>query len=402
MSIKTFKSVAPILASTTSICLTGIHGIGKSSLGRWLRKELQRSNPDLLGEFPLIDRRLSQQTSGDLIGLPSTKGDVTKFNPPDWFKMACDRPCFLLLDELNRALPEVMQAAFQIVLDRELNGWRLHPETRVMTGVNNSGSYTVEQLDPALIDRFWFVNLVATVEDWIDWAEEKPEEGSIQAMLNMTTNIDRSIIDFISQNSNWLDPFVDDDPTFKGPSRRSWERCSNDIVKAKLINFNGQQNEKMLYALCQGYVGLEAAIAYTQYVSDKHGKFTGRDVIENFDKFKHILVDVGTERRNSTIEQMVKYLFELDDRQLVDDDGKRYVLTQEQKTNIKKFVELLEENNDGELIVSFWKKTVQDGEKRLVVAQDLHPIIGQNVVDVFLRAKNDKTAAAASSGENKS
>ena len=113
MSIKTFLSVANVLPGTTSVLLRGPHGIGKSQVVRKVAEGFG---------LEVIDRRLSQMTEGDMIGLPSTDGEVTRFNPPEWFKRACVAPVALFLDELNRATPEVMQAAFQVVLDRELNG----------------------------------------------------------------------------------------------------------------------------------------------------------------------------------------------------------------------------------------------------------------------------------------
>ena len=134
MSIQTFIKVASKLPIETSILLRGSHGIGKSQVVRQMAA---------LFSLPVIDRRLSQMSEGDMIGLPSTDGEVTRFNPPDWYKQACAKPMCLFLDELNRATPEVMQAAFQIVLDRELNGWKLHPQTRVYAAVNSSAAYTV-------------------------------------------------------------------------------------------------------------------------------------------------------------------------------------------------------------------------------------------------------------------
>ena len=158
MSIKTFLTVSEVLPVETSILIRGPHGIGKSQVVRQVAKHFN---------LPVVDRRLSQMTEGDMIGLPSTDGEVTRFNPPDWYKNACTKPICLFLDELNRATPEVMQAAFQIVLDRELNGWKLHPETRVYAAINHSAAYTVNEMDPALLDRFWTIDLEPTVEDWL-------------------------------------------------------------------------------------------------------------------------------------------------------------------------------------------------------------------------------------------
>src|SRR5574343_250038 len=145
MSVETFVKVAASLPANVSVLLRAKHGVGKSQLVRQLK--------DIISERTgikfkaVIDRRLSQLSEGDIIGLPSTDGNVTRFNPPDWFKTACERPCCLFLDELNRATNEVMQASFQIILDRELNGWKLHPQTRVYSAINLSSSYSVNEVD---------------------------------------------------------------------------------------------------------------------------------------------------------------------------------------------------------------------------------------------------------------
>lgn len=386
MSIQSFKEIAPLLSESTSICLKGIHGIGKSSLGKQLRNYIKKQRGDELGEFPFIDRRLSQQTSGDLLGLPSTKTETTRWNPPDWYKQACDQPCFLQLDELNRALPEVMQAAFQIILDRELNGWKLHPKTRIMTGINTGNLYTINEMDPALVDRFWFVELVATVNDFLIWAREVPESDSVQASLKMQKNIHDSITDFISHNSVWLDPSVSEEPSSKSTSRRSWEKLSNNIVEAKMFSDDGVCVDKeKLYLLSQGYVGIEAAIAYSQFVNDVFGRFNGKDIVNNYKDVKKLVENAGTERRNAAIEQIISYMFELDDAKTVNDEGKQVILSSQQRENIKQFVDTLEKNNDSELILSFWQKATVHGSERLVLAQVLHSIMKQQVLNVFLK-----------------
>ena len=116
-----------------SVLLRGAHGIGKSQVVRQIAKGFG---------LQVTDRRLSQMSEGDMIGLPSTDGEVTRFNPPEWYKDACTHARCLFLDELNRGLVGVLNGMFQIVLDRELgNGpdgkpMRLHPDTQVIAAVN--------------------------------------------------------------------------------------------------------------------------------------------------------------------------------------------------------------------------------------------------------------------------
>ena len=161
MDIKTLTSTIRFLPADISVLVRGPHGIGKSQVAAQLAADEGKT---------LIDRRLSQMSEGDMVGLPELVDGVTRFCPPDWYARACKEPTVLLLDELNRATPEVMQAAFQIVLDRELNGHRLHEGTRVVACINASAEYEVNEMDPALLDRFWVCDLEPSDEDWLTWA----------------------------------------------------------------------------------------------------------------------------------------------------------------------------------------------------------------------------------------
>ena len=62
MNIKTFTNIASSLPADVSVLVRGPHGIGKSHIFRQIA--------DSFG-VDLIDRRLSQMTEGDIIGLPS-------------------------------------------------------------------------------------------------------------------------------------------------------------------------------------------------------------------------------------------------------------------------------------------------------------------------------------------
>ena len=78
MDIKTFLKVAPALPPDIAILVRGPHGIGKSQLFRQVAEKLGFSQADF------IDRRLSQMTEVDLLGLPELTDGVTRFAPPDW------------------------------------------------------------------------------------------------------------------------------------------------------------------------------------------------------------------------------------------------------------------------------------------------------------------------------
>jgi MoxR-like ATPase len=60
--------------------------------------------------LPVVERRASQMTEGDLLGLPDTATrsingrKATTWNAPDWLVTACEQPVLLFLDEVDRAL----------------------------------------------------------------------------------------------------------------------------------------------------------------------------------------------------------------------------------------------------------------------------------------------------------
>ena len=104
MDIKTLKAIVPNLPPEIAVLMRGPTGVGKSHVAR--------AFADIL-ELPFIDVRGSTMDEAKVGGLPDMKAvdekKVATFVVPSWFKTACDRPCVIMLDELNRSMPTVMQ-----------------------------------------------------------------------------------------------------------------------------------------------------------------------------------------------------------------------------------------------------------------------------------------------------
>lgn len=369
MSIKTFKSVAEKLPPHTSILLRANHGVGKSRVVRQVaskvRKELlKRGVISSAAGFPVIDRRLSQMTEGDMVGLPSTDGECTRFNPPDWYKKACDEPCALFLDELNRATPEVMQAAFQIVLDRELNGWKLHPESRVYSAINNSAIYTVNEVDPALLDRFWAIDLNPDLKEFCTWArDEDPEQGG---------NLHPCIPDFIESTTkhtgeSWLYPPKNVESGSVTTSPRSWEMVHHALTYAGIIN---DPESETFYHMCLGFIGTEASIAFREYCKNVDSRITGDDVVNKYgDKsVKAKVKRLGQGRQNDIVDKVADYVVK-----------NLTKFTDKQGNNVKELMKDLPE----ELRISLWSKLTSQGIDKLELAKSVHNYCAEIVLGVF-------------------
>ena len=263
VDFKTFNNVAPLVAAVKKpVLLRGRHGVGKSCVVYQTAEKLG---------LPVVERRASQMTEGDLVGLPKTDGDVTSFCPPDWYTEACEKPVVLFLDEVDRATMEVRQGIFELTDSRKLNGHTLHPETLVFAAVNggeHGAQYQVGEMDPAELDRWTVFDVEPTVEDWLDWANG---------------NVDGLIWDFINQNRSHLEHTGEFEPNKVYPSRRSWDRLSECLVAADLLGEAAKENTDTTFTLATAFVGFEAAVALTDFVKAYERQVTIGDILDKGD-----------------------------------------------------------------------------------------------------------------------
>ena len=247
ISFGTFNAIVDAIADARfPTLIRGRHGIGKSML---VYQFAARRKMDV------IERRASQMTEGDLIGLPTleqrTSALVTKWAASDWFQDACDRPVVLFFDEVDRGAMEVRQGLFELMDSRKLAGKRLHNDTLMFAAVNggiHGANYQVSDMDVAELDRYTTFDVEPTVEDWLTWAKD---------------NVAGEVWDFINNNRAHLEHTDTFEPNKKYPSRRSWARASQALVGAKLIE-KGATPE--MQALVAGFVGFEASLAFVDFI----------------------------------------------------------------------------------------------------------------------------------------
>ena len=256
VDFKTFIELAPTVSEARfPVLMRGRHGIGKSQVVYQIAEVVK---------LPVVERRASQMTEGDLVGLPVIKGNTTGWNPPDWFKFACDNPCVLFFDEVDRATVEVRQGLFELTDSRKLNGWKLHKDTLIYAAINggeHGSNYQVSDMDPAELDRYSCWDLEPTVEDWLVWAKER---------------VNTVIWDFINQNPKHLEHNDDVEPNKVYPSRRSWDRLNQTLCKANLV----EEASPALFTLTGAFVGFEAAVAFNDFVKNYDRQVTTDDLLD--------------------------------------------------------------------------------------------------------------------------
>lgn len=369
MNIKTFTTIAStILNPHHTVLLRADHGVGKSSVVKQIASTIN---------LPLIDRRLAQLADGDIVGLPKIDDETnsSRFCPPDWYMRACTEPVVLFLDELNRGTPEIMAAAFQIVLDREMNGYKLHEGTRVFAAINTAeGGYNVNDMDAALLDRFWVVDLTPTVDDILDYGSRPRSAGG--------GGFHPSVLEFIRANPSCIKP-NSKDPTSVQPSPRSWDRFNLTCTNAKLFDVDFKKDfetEQLVFNIAGGYVGLDLARNFCAFLKTREQMISAEDVLHRFDKNKKRLKDLGSDVANELSDKIIDHLA-----------GRRYgypdaAVLEEVTTNYAKFFDLL----DDERKFQFYVKTIQrwlqlelTQDEVMPFAQSVHPKVGQEFLRII-------------------
>ena len=274
----TFSQIVDhVTAVRKPVLLRGRHGIGKSTVV-YQYAEQQK--------MEVVERRASQMTEGDLVGLPSIEADSTRFNPPDWFKAACDRPVVLFLDEVDRATLEVRQGIFELTDSRKLNGHKLHDDTLIFAAVNggeHGAQYQVGEMDPAERDRWTVFAIEPSVEDWLAWAND--------------SGISQEIFNFINQNRSHLEHTDDFEPNKVYPSRRSWERLDQCLSQAGLL----EDASPALFNLTSAFVGFEAAVAFNDFIQNYDRQVSTSDILIKGDFSK--LADFGINDHTAIIDK---------------------------------------------------------------------------------------------------
>lgn len=78
----------------------------------------------------------------------------------------------VFFDEITNALPSIQGMAFNIVLDKEVNGiWKLPPNARIVAAGNDlNDSLSANTLAEPLFNRFAHVYINTTTDSWLKWA----------------------------------------------------------------------------------------------------------------------------------------------------------------------------------------------------------------------------------------
>ena len=226
--IDTLKSVNLVLATGEVPLVVGESGIGKTALAKKIAKENDWSliviDGNLLkegeiGGLPTVESYVVLNSNGENIEKKTTIYAVhNKLREIDE-EIAKGRNVLLFIDEINRCEHTVQQELMNLILNREINGYKLNDEVKILAAMNPSSKYgsdfdyQVVDMDAAQENRFVWLNMEADHTQWINWA--------------IREGIEDKVIEFISTFPEYLHKINDEDVR---ATPRSYERVSKSYT----------------------------------------------------------------------------------------------------------------------------------------------------------------------------
>ncbi|AVD37207.1 ATP-binding protein [Clostridioides difficile] len=260
--IDTLKSVDLILSTGEVPLIVGESGIGKTALANKLAKEndwsLVAIDGNLLkegeiGGLPTIESYVGVNSSGYKTEKKTTVYAVhNKLREIDE-EISKGKIVLLFIDEINRCEHTVQQELMNLILNREINGYKLHDDVKILAAMNPSSKYgsdfdyQVVDMDAAQENRFVWLNMESDHTQWIKWAID---EG-----------IERKVIEFISTFPEYLHKINEDDVR---ATPRSYERVSK-IYKVYKENNNSIPRAVFLNVI-KGNVGKVIAEEFISFI----------------------------------------------------------------------------------------------------------------------------------------
>jgi len=211
----------------------------------------------LAGTIGISVEGLSQDAIADKIRKALEQADL-ETERQYYAKLQTLQPRFqngiLFIDEVNRAQDDVLQAIFQLVLDRRVGQYVLPPGWCVVAAGNFTEGYMVSGFnDPAFLDRFCHLTLsggATTLEEWVNWMSDV--HGSHAA----------DVIEFASQNVKHLDGDIPGELGFSvQPSRRSWDQVVRVYDSCAQNGFQDHAREEVL----AGLIGRELSRSFSRH-----------------------------------------------------------------------------------------------------------------------------------------
>lgn len=281
-------SAAELIMEANDVPLiVGESGIGKTALAR----EIANKN-----DYELITIDANLLKEGEIGGLPTVENGKTKYATHT--KLAeiqeytnKNKSVLLFIDELNRCEHAVQQELMNLILNREINGFALNDNVKILAAMNPSNKYenyrdseyAVVDMDQAQEDRFVWLDMDVDVKEWIKWGMSK------------NGNIDEDIIEFISTFPEYLSTPHSRDSIKATP--RSYERVSKAY---KIYKKNKEKYSfDVFLSTVKGNLGVSISTDFASFIKSKKKPMIKAEEVFSYDILpNHIKEEIEVENNS--------------------------------------------------------------------------------------------------------
>ena len=190
----------------------GPAGIGKTEMAMQAAEELG---------FECVYLNLSVLEAPDLLGLPmiDEQSKTATYATPQMLPLLNDnsKKVVLLVDEVDKAKPELQNPCLELFQFRGINGRPLNIHSVVATGnLPDEGAFSLP-VSHALTNRCMVYRLTHAYDPWQEWAVE--------------AGVNNLIVGFLSRNQEYLlqPPPSGDDTAYCHPTPRAWTLAAKDL-----------------------------------------------------------------------------------------------------------------------------------------------------------------------------
>ena len=285
--IDTLKSVELVLSTEEVPLVVGESGIGKTALAKKLAKDnnwtLITIDGNLLkegeiGGLPTVESYIGVDDAGNKFEKKTTIYAVhNKLRQIDE-EINAGRKVLLFIDEINRCEHTVQQELMNLILNREINGYKLSKHVKILAAMNPSNKYgedfdyQVVEMDAAQENRFVWLNMEPDYNQWIKWA--------------INSGIESKVIEFISTFPDYLNKVNDEDVR---ATPRSYERVSK-TYKA----YKEQQDtipKSVFLNVIKGNVGKVIAEEFVSFIESNNSPLINFDDVFSTENLDESLID---------------------------------------------------------------------------------------------------------------
>jgi len=346
--------IRELYLNTKSVtALISERGIGKTSAYRQCANELG------IGYISLYAAALE---GPDFMGLPDKDREkgITRYLAPQFLptKQAVQEGLYpekgiFVLEEINRVPSDTVSVLYPLLLEKKINGHGLADGWTIGVTMNpDTMNYLVNSLDDAMLDRFISIEVIADIDDYIEYSIKNNPNDDVLSYLEACP--DMLLVVKKASDSTALS---------KCPTPRGWTKVQELLNECKL-------DSKLMRELVAGIVGPQTAASFYGFLKNRDLIIPStQNILENYNKVKQ---EIQTLVKNNHID-VLNYII------------KKIIISftesEQQIANINNFLTDLPE----ELQILFFKylSTQREEKVDLFIDSEVFDKISDKIIDVI-------------------